>query len=289
MPENTSTVARLATRKDLASRIVDLVAETYDTLAAVAGASEESSETWAVAIHFRDPPNESAVRALVSLTAGPDAANGLVFERAEQKDWVKSSLDGLRPVTAGRFVIHGSHDRARVPHNRIGIEIEAGLAFGTGHHESTRGCLLALDDILRARRPRAILDVGTGTGVLAIAAARTLHRKVLASDIDGRAVSVARENARRNRTVAEIEFVHATGLGRVRGRYDLVLANILLEPLQRLATPMRRIVARHGRVVLSGLLSGHANALFVAYRTRGFVPERRIRLGGWTTLVLRRP
>jgi ribosomal protein L11 methyltransferase len=288
VPEGVSAVARISTDKNLAGLIVDLVAESYDTLAAIAGASEEGSGRWMVAIHFRDPPNEAAVRGLVALAAGPEAANALVFEQAEQKDWVKASLDGLGPVGAGRFVFHGAHDRARVPVNRIGIEIEAGLAFGTGHHESTRGCLIALDSILRTHRPRTVLDVGTGTGVLAIAAARTLHRPVLASDIDGRAIRVARENARRNRTAADIQFLQSASLGRTRGRYDLVLANILLEPLQRLATPMARIVARRGHVVLSGLLTGHANTWLVTYRGGGFVLERRIMLGGWTTLVLRR-
>jgi ribosomal protein L11 methyltransferase len=289
MPQGASAVARLSTCKALAGRIVDLVAETYDTLAAVAGASEDGEDRWIVAIHFRDRPNEAAVRALVALAAGADVANALAFETTEQKDWVKASLDGLGPVTAGRFVVHGAHDRGRVAANRIGIEVEAGLAFGTGHHESTRGCLLALDRIVRTQQPRKILDLGTGTGVLAIAAARTLHRPVVASDIDIRAIRVARENSRRNRTGVEVTFRHAPGLGRIRGRYQLVFANILLEPLQRLATPMARIVALRGQVVLSGLLNAHAATLLVAYRTRGFVLVRRIVLGGWTTLVLRRP
>jgi ribosomal protein L11 methyltransferase len=192
---------------------------------------------------------------------------------------------------AGRFVVHGAHDRARVPANRIGVEIEAALAFGTGHHGSTRGCLIALDRIARRARPRRILDVGTGTGVLAIAAARALHRKIVASDIDVRAVATARENARRNRAGVTIAFLHAAGLGRreLRGDYDLVLANILLEPLQRMATSMRRRLARGGRIVLSGLLTAHANAALASYRARGFVLEHRIVVGGWCTLVLRRP
>jgi ribosomal protein L11 methyltransferase len=202
---------------------------------------------------------------------------------------VKASLEGLAPVRAGRFVVHGAHDRARVPANRIGIEIEAGLAFGTGHHESTRGCLLALDLIVRACRSRKILDIGTGTGVLAIAAARSLHRPVLASDIDRQSVHVARGNVSRNRARAEVTILHAAGLGRIQGGYDLVFANILLEPLRRLATPMARVTAARGLIVLSGLLSAHASVLLVAYRSRGFVLVRRIVMGGWTTLVMRRP
>src|SRR5207253_1862311 len=151
------------------------------------------------------------------------------------------------------FVVHGAHDRARVPVNAIGIEIEAALAFGTGHHGSTRGCLLALDRIAKARRPRKILDIGTGSGVLAIAAAKALRRPVLATDIDAIAVRAARDNARRNR--AAIAVVHAAGVDarslRARASFELVLANILLAPLQRLAAPMARLLAPSACVVLS--------------------------------------
>jgi ribosomal protein L11 methyltransferase len=206
---------------------------------------------------------------------------------------VRKSLEGLTPVDVGRFVVHGSHDRARVRANRIGIEIEAALAFGTGHHGSTRGCLLALDRIVKSRRPRSALDIGTGTGVLAIAAARSLRRPVLASDIDRRAVTTARENARLNRARAYIEIVHRAGLRAQRFRqgapFDLIFANILLEPLQQLATPMARLVARNGQVVLSGLLLSQAGPALASYRARGLVLVRRIRLEGWATLVLARP
>jgi ribosomal protein L11 methyltransferase len=205
---------------------------------------------------------------------------------------VQASLAGLAPVEAGRFIIHGAHDRAHVPLNRIGIEIEAALAFGTGHHGTTRGCLLALDRIAKESRPRNILDVGTGSGVLAIAAARALRRPVLASDIDNTAVRAAGDNARRNRAGA-VTVIHAAGLGarlfRQRGPYDLVFANILLGPLQRLAASVATLTAPGARVVLSGLLPAHANAALAAYRAQNLVLERRIDLEGWTTLVLRRP
>ena len=132
----------------------------------------------------------------------------------EAKDWVKASLEDLVPVPAGRFVVHGAHDRARVPQNKLGIEIEAALAFGTGHHGTTRGCLLLLDHVLKARRPRRVLDLGTGTGVLAIAAAKALHVKVLASDIDALSVKVARENARLNGTGNLVQAIRASGFPR---------------------------------------------------------------------------
>jgi ribosomal protein L11 methyltransferase len=286
-------VARLSTDQAAARRIGDALAEIFDGETVAASTFEEPDGRWSLAVHFRDQPDEDAVRALVEAAAGVQAAQSLAFETLAPTDWVRKSLAGLTPVDAGRFVVHGAHDRDRVRANRIGIEIEAALAFGTGHHGTTRGCLLALDRIAKGRRARRVLDVGTGTGVLAIAAAKALRRPVLASDIDVRSVAIARENTRLNRAGAYVELMHAAGLGRrrfvTRGPYALIFANILLEPLQRLATPMARLVAPNGRVVLSGLLAGQAGAAVAAYRARGLVLERRIRLEGWATLVLRRP
>jgi ribosomal protein L11 methyltransferase len=285
-------VARIVADPAHARGILDALAESFDSPDAAVSAFETGSGSWTVSIHFLAPPNETAVRALVGLAAGPEAANALAFERVAPTDWVKASLDGLPPVIAGRFIVHGAHDRARVADNAIGIEIEAALAFGTGHHGTTRGCLIALDGLIKRRRGRSamrVLDVGTGSGVLAIAAARALHTPVLASDIDPRAVAIARENARRNRAAAA--FVHVAGVGmrrmRERGTFDLVLANILLLPLVRMAAPMARLVAPGGRIVLSGLLRAQENAALAAYRPQGFALEHRIVLDGWATLVLR--
>src|SRR5215475_8973631 len=179
--ERATTVARLTADEATARRVMDAVSESFDPLAAVAGASEDGPDRWIVAIHFRDPPNETAVRALIALTVGTEAAKGVTFETTAPQDWIKASHEGLRPIEAGRFVVHTAHYRARVAKNRIAIEIEASLAFGSGHHGTTRGCLLALDRIVkeakkrrlpargpRRTRPRPILDIGTGTGVLAI-------------------------------------------------------------------------------------------------------------------------
>ena len=149
----------------------------FEGEAAIA-AFERPDGRWDITVHFADAPDQALVRELVTNAAGDDVARGIAFDTVEAKDWVKASLEDLVPVPAGRFVVHGQHDRARVAPNKLGIEIEAALAFGTGHHGTTRGCLLLLDHVLKAWRPRRVLDLGTGTGVLAIAAAKALHEKV---------------------------------------------------------------------------------------------------------------
>jgi ribosomal protein L11 methyltransferase len=304
-----SLVARLETDFTTARAIADHVAEQFAvediavSLADIgdehagddhAGDNHAGDNRWHVAIHFRRSLDEHVVRAAVHAAAGSAAAAALQFGRVAAADWVRQSLAGLKPVTAGRFVIHGAHDRAAVPLNGIGIEIEAALAFGTGHHGTTRGCLLALDAICkvanRRRRAPRILDVGTGSGVLAIAAARALRARVLATDIDRSAARTARENIRRNRAGGLVTVVEANGAGaraiRAHAPFDLILANILLGPLQRLAAPLQRLMAPGGRVVLSGILPSQANAVITAYRPLAL--ERRIDLDGWTTLVLTR-
>jgi ribosomal protein L11 methyltransferase len=286
-------VARIATDGKTARRLADGLAEALDAGETAIAAFEAPDASWNVEIHFEHAPDEAAVRLLVGGIAGEAAGGQLAFERIVARDWVAASLEGLQPVEAGRFFLHGAHHRARVRANRIGIEIEAALAFGTGHHGTTRGCLLALDAIAKAppRSPR-ILDVGTGTGVLAIAAARTLRGQVLASDIDPTSARLARRNARLNRA-AGVTVIRARGLGDRRFRegapYDLVFANILLGPLKELAQPVGASVAPGARVVLSGLLANQANAALAAYRAHGLVLRRRILLDGWATLVLTRP
>jgi len=286
--------ARLETDERTAHGVADLVADRFDAEDVAVSLSDAGGGRWQIAIHFRAAPDKSALRTLVSAAAGPKAAAALRFERVSATGWVRQSLAGLAPVGAGRFIVHGAHDRAGIPVNRIGIEIEAALAFGTGHHGTTRGCLLALDRIgkslnQRSHAPR-ILDLGTGSGVLAIAAARALRRHVLATDIDAHAVRAARANARLNRAGGMVEVVHAAGATarslRARAPFDLIFANILLGPLQRIASPLRRLTAPGARIVLSGVLPSQANAVIAAYRP--FALERRIQLDGWTTLVFAR-
>src|SRR5882757_6912622 len=170
-----TTVMRLSSDAATAQKVGDALAERFDGAEIAASAFEEPDGRWSLAVHFRDRPNEAALRALIASAAGTAAAQSLAFESLAPTDWVRKSLEGLTPVEAGRFVVHGAHARARVGVNRIGIEVEAALAFGTGHHGTTRGCLLALDRIAKGRRIRRILDVGTGSGVLAIAAARAMR------------------------------------------------------------------------------------------------------------------
>lgn len=291
-PNDPTHVARMVTDERRARAIADLLGESFDPAdtAVAAFETEDGSARppWLVEVYFRLPPDEKAVSELIALAAGEPVE--VAFDSFGAKDWVASSLEGLAPVAAGRFTVHGQHDRAAIPQNTIAIEIEAALAFGTGHHGTTRGCLLALDALLKRRQPRWPLDIGTGTGVLAIAAGRALHRRVLASDIDPVAVATARNNVRANHAAAYVETILARGTTaramHARAPYDLVFANILMGPLVRLAAPMRRLLAPGATVILSGLLHAHANAALAAYRAQGLHLVRRIAIDEWTTLVL---
>ena len=275
-----------------AKRVVDLLTESFFEGQAAIAAFEGWGGRWDIIVHFAEPPDQASIRELVGIAAGDDVAQHIAFDTVEAKDWVKATLEELVPVSAGRFVVHGQHDRARVPANKLGIEIEAALAFGTGHHGTTRGCLLLLDHVLKAYYPRRVLDLGTGTGVLAIAAAKALHGAVLASDIDPASVRVADDNARLNETGHLVQTIRATGFSAPqfaqRGPFDLVLANILANPLRQLATPMARHLAPSGLVILSGLLTHQAGPVIAAYRARGLVPVRHLRIDGWSSLLLRK-
>jgi ribosomal protein L11 methyltransferase len=275
----------------VAKRVVDLLTEIFFEGQAAIAAFAQPSGLWDITAHFADPPDQASIRELVGIAAGHEVAGSIAFDTVEAKDWVKASLEDLVPVKAGRFVVHGQHDRDRIAPNKTGIEIEAALAFGTGHHGTTRGCLLLLDHVLKAYRPRRVLDLGTGTGVLAIAAARALQEKVLASDIDPLSVQVARENARLNVAGHLVQAITATGFAAPqfaqRGPFDLVLANILANPLRELATPMARHLAPSALVILSGLLTPQVPGVIAAYRARGLVPLRHLRIEGWSSLLLR--
>jgi ribosomal protein L11 methyltransferase len=274
-----------------ARRVVDLLNESFFEGQAAIAAFERPDGRWDITAHFAEAPDQASIRELVGLAAGDEVARAIAFDTVEAKDWVSATLEELVPVYAGRFVVHGRHDRARIPPNKLGIEIEAALAFGTGHHGTTRGCLLLLDEVLKAHRPRRVLDLGTGTGVLAIAAANALQIKVLASDIDPLAVSTARDNARLNGAGDLVETVCAIGFSApefaARRPFDLVLANILANPLRQMATAMARHLAPSGLVILSGLLPHQAQSVIAAYRARGLLLERHLQIEGWSSLLMR--
>lgn len=213
-----------------------------------------------------------------------------VVEKLADADWLAMALSGLPPVRAGRFFVYGAHDGGRAPTNTVNLRIEAGAAFGTGHHGTTVGCLTAYDDLIKARRFDKVLDVGAGTGVLAIAAARTGSKLAVGTDIDGPSVRISNENAKLNKSTAR--FVHASGLGHrlvsQAAPYDLVFANILAPPLVALSQDIKKALKPGGFAILSGLLRTQERRVLAAYLSKGFRLHRRLHRDAWATLVLRR-
>ena len=247
---------------------------------------DEARGVWRIDAY---PAADDEAAALVRLlTAQPGLQ--VATETLADADWLALALSGLPPVRAGRFFVYGAHDRGRIPANGVDLRIEAGAAFGTGHHGTTAGCLVAFDALLKARRFGRVLDVGTGTGVLAIAAVRTGSRVVVGTDIDPVSVRIARENAALNR--ARARFVRADGLEHraVAGAApcDLVFANILARPLVRLAPDIRCALGPGGLAILSGLLRHQQRYVTAAYLARGFRLVRRHHRDAWSTLVLQR-
>jgi len=214
----------------------------------------------------------------------------VIVEKLADADWLAMSLSGLPPVRAGRFFVYGAHDQGIVPNNTVNLKIDAGAAFGTGHHGTTVGCLIAFDELLKKERFERVLDVGCGTGVLAIAAAKTGSKVAVGTDIDQPSVRIANENAKLN--MADARFVHAFGLSdrkvRQHGPYDLVFANILAPPLVSLSQDIKNALSLGGVAILSGLLRTQERRVSAAYLSRGFVLERRIHRDAWSALVLRR-
>ena len=216
----------------------------------------------------------------------------IAVEAIPDADWVSETQKALAPVRAGRFTVHGSHDRSRIV-SKGAIEIDAGRAFGTAHHGTTRGCLIALDRLSREIRPSAVLDLGTGSGVLAIAAAKAFaHRPLIAAvDLDAIAIDVARENCRKNGAAYIRLFVGdgATPAPAYEAApFDVVMANILAKPLLKLAPRLRELTRVGGALILSGLLSGQAREILARYRSTGFRLIRRRDLEGWATLTFSR-
>lgn len=250
---------------------------------------EDGSGLWEVGGYYEAKPDEIQL----AILASAHGARPFAVSKLEDRDWVAQVRRELTPVEAGRFVVYGAHDREKIGINRLGLEIEAAMAFGTGHHGTTRGCLLGLDGLLKAGwSPRRVADVGCGTGVLAMAAAKALHVPCVATDIDPVAVRTARANCVHNGLSPWVRTGVAVGfrseLYRENAPFDLIFANILARPLRGLAGDMAAHVSTGGHLILSGILNEQADWVESAYRARGFGRVRRIVLGQWTTLVLQR-
>lgn len=250
---------------------------------------EDGSGLWEVGAYFLDPPDDIGL----TLLAAAHGAKEFAVSELPEIDWVAKVRRDLHPVEAGRFFVYGAHDADKVPKGRVALLIEAAVAFGTGHHGTTLGCLRALDRLAgEGVQACNIADIGCGTAVLAMAAASIWPDPVIASDIDTVAVEVAVANAAANGLADRIRCVQAAGFAHpelaARAPYDLVFANILKGPLVELAPDMGAHVAPGGHAILSGILNPQADDVIAAYEAQGFGAVRRDQIGEWTTLLLRR-
>jgi len=264
----------------------------------ISAAFELGTSPQAVLIHEEPFKPDAVVEALYTEMPDGDLLSRLAGREVHVQllpdtDWIKLSQQGLPPVRAGRFFVYGAHDAGTVPPGVIPIRIEAGMAFGTGHHETTSLCLGALSDLAKRRRYDNVLDLGCGTGLLAIGAAKLWRRKVVASDIDPTAVEITRENAAANGESTLIHAVTADGLASpalaAKAPYDLIIANILASPLTQLAPSIAHSLAKGGALILSGLLTWQENLVLSFYRPFGLILRETRRDGPWTALVLERP
>ncbi len=282
-------IAIAAAAEPEAERIAALLSARLGDEVPVAWSEAEAG--WVVTAYLESASADDAGETVRDALGGDGFGLRIKVTRLPDADWVRKSLEGLPPVRAGRFLVHGSHDRGRRRASDTPIEIEAGLAFGTGHHGTTAGCLLALESAFRRQAFRNALDLGTGSGVLAIAIAKRWRVPVLATDIDPVAVRVATENAQLNGVAGLVEMRTAAGFAHpafARWRpFDLIVANILAEPLSRLAPELARHLAPGGTVILSGLLPYQGRRVIAAYRNQGLRLVRRRVRDAWLTLELR--
>lgn len=250
---------------------------------------EDGSGLYEVGAYFIEAPDQIALAILAAAYGAKDFA----VSEIPETDWVAKVRRELHPVEAGRFFVYGSHDADKLPDGAVGLLIEAAMAFGTGHHGTTKGCLEAVDRLFTAGfSPHSVADIGCGTAVLAIAAAKVLHLPVVASDIDPQAVDVALANAVANDVAELVSCVEAAGFDHPTlaelGPYDLVFANILKGPLVELAPDMATHTEAGGYVILSGILNPQADDVIAAYEAQGLGLHARDEIGEWTTLTLRK-
>ncbi|MCH1542594.1 MAG: 50S ribosomal protein L11 methyltransferase [Alphaproteobacteria bacterium] len=237
-------------------------------------------------VYFDTHPNIRAPD-MRALNLPPDAIP--LLEKLPNKDWVAESQEGLPPVIVPPFYVHGRHD-APPGGGWRNIEIQAATAFGSGHHGTTQGCLVLLSDYLKRHKPRHIADIGCGTGVLAIAAAKTGCSQIMASDIDPEAIRVARHNMRLNKVAPYITCFPSVGMAHRHyqaRRFDLIVANILAGPLRQLAGDFNRHLSHGGRVIIAGILNEQARQVIARYRAEDLIVERKIIIGAWTSLCFR--
>lgn len=279
--------------KDDALFLSSMLDEAYFPAAHAVSCScvDEPNDLWAIEAYYDEQPAVEGFTAL--LTDSPITTDDLTIKPVEDRNWVAESLKGLDPVRAGRFYVHGSHDRHTRPRTTINLEIDAGTAFGTGHHGTTTGCLLALNELAKANHIENILDVGCGTGVLAIAASRLLKKPAIASDIDPEAVRVTGLNARTNLVAPLTTAITAIGTDHQTiqngAPFDLIFANILAGPLVDLAPKITPLLSTNGHAVLSGLTVDQERWVLAAWYAQGLVLKNRFRLNNWSTLVMGYP
>ncbi|PYE90142.1 50S ribosomal protein L11 methyltransferase [Phyllobacterium leguminum] len=280
----------LTAGKEEAERIYALIEQEFeeDGLPVAIVEMDEERQIFEVSLYLETEADADAATTRIADKVGADAIGREVLPDI---DWVVHSLEGLKPVRAGRFFVHGSHDRdKRRPHD-LAIEIDAGQAFGTGHHGTTAGCLEMIGEIIRREHPRTALDLGTGSAVLAIGIAKLSHIPVLATDIDPVATAVAQENVVKNGVATRVRTATAIGFHHPAMRnaapFDLIVANILARPLMQLAPAMRRHLTPGGSLILSGILDSQRDKVLAAYRTQGIFHQKTLHREGWVTLHLK--
>lgn len=273
-----------------AGEVLDLLSDVFgeEDFAIATTEVDEKRDIWEASVYMMADEEEMVRDRVADALAEPFPGLTISREIIPDVDWIAKSLEGLKPVRAGRFIVHGSHDRDKVRENDVAIEIDAGQAFGTGHHGTTAGCLEVIDKVLRARPVKNALDLGTGSGVLAIAVRKVKKIPVLATDIDPVAVRVARENVKRNGIASGIKVETAPGFHspafREDGPFDLIIANILARPLMKMAPELGHHLAPGGSVILSGILAAQRWKVIAAYSGAGMRHLSTIWRNGWVTM-----